>query len=284
MSAVADLSSQIREVTPDEVAHYEEHGWVMLRELVSRALAAELLAAAQEVLEVPKNDWEGNRTKGRLALDGIEPFRSVAFSREMAGVARTLINRVRLTDVDVPIQYHADSLWAKGPGATGTGFHQDDPVRPADRPGVFNMWMALDEVTPDMGALRFLSGMHREGPLGTNIGSEEHAAAMEKLTPAELKERRKLGLLADYPKLTDIYEWSPPFHYQPGDATVHHGWMIHGGPDNTTDRTRWGYILEYLPADTRLFYDGDTRRVSGQNQIRGRLEDHPIVYPEFVGA
>jgi hypothetical protein len=60
-------------------------------------------------------------------------------------------------------------------------------------------------------------------------------------------------------------------------ATVHHGWMIHGGPQNTTDRHRWGYILEYMIADTRFFYDGDQRRTSGMNAIPGREADHPIV-------
>jgi ectoine hydroxylase-related dioxygenase (phytanoyl-CoA dioxygenase family) len=285
MSVVANLSSHIRRVTPDEVAHYEEYGWVMLRELVSRELAAELLAAAKDVLEVPQGDWEGNRTRGRLALEGIEPFRSVAFSAQMADAARTLINRARLSDVDVPIKYHADSLWAKGPGATGTGYHQDDPVRPGDRPGVFNMWLALDEVTPDMGGIRFLNGVHREGPLGTSMGNAMQAEIDAGLDEATRKSEAAKGILAYYPKLTDLYEWSETFHYQPGDATVHHGWMVHGGPDNTSDRHRWGYILEYMPADTRFFYDDDVRRISGVNQQSGLEKDHPVVYtPPAAGA
>jgi ectoine hydroxylase-related dioxygenase (phytanoyl-CoA dioxygenase family) len=277
MSAAENLSEHIRRVTREEVAHYEEYGWVMLRELVSRELIGELLVAAKEVLEVPQGDWEGNRTRGGLVLEGVEPFRSFVLSPQMGEVARALIHRSRLSDVEVPIQYHADSLWAKGPGATGTGYHQDDPVRPGDRPGVFNLWLALDEVTADMGAIRYLSGVHREGPLGTSIGNATEAEADEALDESTRREKAAHGILAYYPKLTEIYEWSPGFHYQPGDATVHHAWMIHGGPQNTTDRHRWGYIVEYMPADTRFFYDGDVRRVSGMEQHPAPEGTNPIV-------
>lgn len=278
MSAIANPDAHIRAVTPDEVAHYEEYGWVMLRELVSRELAAELLEASKKELEVPNGDWEGNRTRGRLALDGIEPFRSVAFSTGMGRAASALIHRSRLSDVEVPVQYHADSLWAKGPGATGTGYHQDEPVRPGDRPGVFNLWLALDEVTSDMGAIRYLSGVHKEGPLGMTGVSAMQEDADAGLDAAARKEKANRGIFNYYPKLTDIYEWSPDFHYQPGDATVHHAWMIHGGPENTTDRHRWGYILEYMPADTRFFYDGDARRTSGMEQHPAPEDTNPIVY------
>lgn len=269
----ADLAAHVRDVTPDEVAHYVEHGWVMLRELVSRELADEMLEAADLALPQPVEKSMGNRTRQPLAPEGVEPFRTIAFSRQMGQVAKTLINRARLSDADVPIQYHSDTLWCKVPGAWGTGYHQDDAVRPGDRPGVFNMWMALDEVTPEMGALRFLTGVHREGPLG-NVRFPELDPSLDEESRRALSER---GVLNFYPKLEQIYEWSPPFHYQPGDATVHHGWMIHGGPKNTTDRQRWGYILEYMPADTEFFFDGETRLRAGMSQHGLPVERFPIV-------
>jgi ectoine hydroxylase-related dioxygenase (phytanoyl-CoA dioxygenase family) len=261
-----DLGGAVREVTPEEVAFYDAHGWVMLRELVSRELCAELLAAGHGVVPPPDEAREGLRARGGLAPEGIEPFRSLVFSCQLALAARALINRGRLSDNDVPIQYHADSLWCKEPSAQGTGYHQDDVVRPGDRAGVFNMWLALDEVTPEMGAMRFLDGVHREGPLGP--------------VWAQSGEDRADGdaMLRYYTKLPELYPWTPPLHYQPGDATVHHAWMVHGGPPNTTDRQRWSYIIEFMPADTQYFFDGDTRRVSRQQQRPLPEESNPIVY------
>lgn len=286
--ASADLVAHIRDVTPDEVSFYQEHGWVMLPQLISRDLVAELLDAAEKIVPPSNALGEGNRTLDDPAVDGAEPFRSVAFSPEMGRVAHDLIQRTRLSDVDVPIQFHSDALWCKEPGGWGTLFHQDDPVRPADRAGVFNLWLALDEVTPEMGAMRFLSGVHREGPLG-NVRSPElrellAEGELGRAKFAELDEstRRRLserGVLDYYPKLTDLYEWSPPFHYEPGDATVHHGWMVHGGPDNTTDRPRWAYILEYMPSDTEFFFDGQTRLRAGMHQHGLPESEFPIVFP-----
>lgn len=272
----ADLGSHIRDVTAAEVAHYEENGWVMLRGLFSRDLAAELLAAAREAVPAAADDANGNRHRQKLSGDNVQPFRSVSWSQEMGRVAHTLINRKRLSDVDVPIQFHSDSVWCKEPGASGTGFHQDDAVRPGDRPGVFNMWMALVNVTPEMGALRFLTGVHREGPLG-HVRPKD--APPPGLTAEQKLERSERGVLNYYPKLTDLYEWSPPFTYEPGDATVHHGSMIHGGPGNTSDQQRWGLIMEYMPADTEFFFDGDTRLRAGMNQHGLPVDEFPIVYP-----
>jgi ectoine hydroxylase-related dioxygenase (phytanoyl-CoA dioxygenase family) len=272
---VEDLGAHIREVTADEVASYEENGWVMLRQLFSPELVAELLEGARVTLAEMENGnrFTGNISLQHLARDGIEPFRTVTLSNEMGRVAHTLINRARLSDVDVPIQYHSDSVWCKEPGASGTGFHQDDSVRPGDRPGVFNMWMALDEVTPDMGALRFLTGVHREGPLG-----HVRRPIDPRLDEETKRTRSELGVLNYYPKLTDIYEWSPPFHYQPGDATVHHGSMIHGGAMNSSDRQRWGLIMEYMPADTKYFFEDETRLRAGMNQHGLPEATFPIVY------
>jgi hypothetical protein len=56
-------------------------------------------------------------------------------------------------------------------------------------------------------------------------------------------------VLERYPKLKELYPLSPPFHYQPGDASVHHGYTIHGTPLNRTDKPRWSYIPTYVPAD-----------------------------------
>jgi ectoine hydroxylase-related dioxygenase (phytanoyl-CoA dioxygenase family) len=125
--------------------------------------------------------------------------------------------------------------------------------------GELQFWLALDEVTPEMGAMRFLSGVHREGPLGAGaIGA-----------PGE-------DLLAQYPKLCDVYEFSPPFHYRPGDATVHHGYMVHGAPPNLSDRPRCSYIFSYTPADTR-WWNG---RVRNWGSERKTLSDdsNPVVY------
>ena len=42
-----EIESVLREVTEEEVAFYQEYGWVMLKQLVHRDFATELLRAAK---------------------------------------------------------------------------------------------------------------------------------------------------------------------------------------------------------------------------------------------
>ena len=58
---------------------------------------------------------------------------------------------------------------------------------------------------------------------------------------------------------------------------MHHGFTIHGGPANSTDKPRWSYLFSYTPADTR-YWNG---RSSNWGSKRQRLGDEecPIVYP-----
>jgi hypothetical protein len=259
-----EVLSEIREVTDEEVGFFAENGWVMLREFYSRDLAAELLRVAREVVEPGEKDPRFKQ-KWDVARLGIEPFPSIAWGSGMGQAAHRLVNRKRLTDREVPTRALGDVVWGREGGCKGIAYHQDSSLGSADRIGFVNMWVALDEVTPEMGAMRFVTGSHREGPLGIPESS------------AEADERG--ALLAAYPKLLDLYEWSPPFHYQPGDATVHQGWTIHGSPTNETDRERWSYISSYAPADTR-YRDG---KPDDPPENRGTtLSDdtaYPVVYP-----
>jgi ectoine hydroxylase-related dioxygenase (phytanoyl-CoA dioxygenase family) len=269
---------EMREITDDELAQYEEDGWVMLRELISRELAAELLTAAQELRETVRSstDFEPAEHGGRqvrtsdwVAFEAsfaetfpsfqarkirVEPFRSLTFGEAAGRTAHRIMNRGRLTDESIGVRYLEDALLYKPPGepevdAFKMGYHQDQPTFGVDRGGGFNLWIAIDEVRPEQGAMRFLTGSHREGSLG----------------PAG-------GLLARYPKLLDVYDLSPPFHYQPGDATVHNSYTIHGTPPNRADKPRWSYVPTYIPADCEIIED------TGLG-LQEADERFPLVYP-----
>lgn len=249
----ADIAAHIREVTDEEVAFYEKYGWVKLDGLISPDFAAELLRVGIEKSGDPAA-WNALAPK-----PDAEPFRSLVFGDLMGRNAARLVNRRRLTDDEVPLRYRADHFVKRDPGGErGTPYHQDSAEHGSDRVGELQFWLALDEVTPEMGAMRFLSGVHREGPLGAGaLGQND--------------------LLVQYPKLAELYELSPPFHYQPGDATVHHGYMIHGAPPNTSDRARWSYIFSYTPADTR-WWNGEVRNW-GSERLPLQDEKNPVAYP-----
>src|SRR5438105_3736487 len=97
-TAESDVLSEVREVTDEEVAFFDEHGWVMLRGLFSTDLAARLLEAAETLTREPEGTAaEGSRSRRPLARAGLEPFPTVAWGGPMATAAHRLINRAKLT-------------------------------------------------------------------------------------------------------------------------------------------------------------------------------------------
>ena len=255
-----EIEAVLREVTDEEVAFYQEHGWVMMKQLLTRDFAGKLLHVGQEWMESNGTDMGRRKRAPGLARQEDTPFRSLMFSARMARNATRLVNRKRLKGVDVPLRYRTDILQQRNPGCAGAPYHQDSSEHGSDRVGELQFWMALAEVTPEMSAMRFVSRSHREGPLGAVLNDSEG------------------DLLEQLPNLTSVLELSPPFHYQPGDCTVHHGYTVHGGPNNTTDKVRWSYLFSYSPADTR-YWNGSAGNWGSQ---RTPLDDshHPIAYPQ----
>jgi hypothetical protein len=268
--SIVEAKDAVREVTPEEVAFYRENGWVKLDRLVHPDVVAQMLdwgrreragleaASASDTASQVRD--HGIWTEWRFVAtdDKREPFRSVALCREMGRNAQLLIGR------DVPVRYWYDLVAVKIPaGRAGasdrTGYHQDLPNHPQDRIGTLTIWIALDDVSPEQGSMRFVSGSHREGPLGRGASDQ----------------------LEEYPSLLDRLAMSPPLHLHPGDATVHDGLTVHGAPANTGTNERWSFILDYFPDDVR--YNGspykrtdDLALVPGERFVHERF---PIIYP-----
>ena len=282
--AEPEVEAVVRQVTDEEVAHYCEFGWVMLRELVAPAFAAEMLATAARQPDAA----------GHPALAGVEPFRSFMFSHRMSSNAAKLANRRRLKGVDVPMRWRQDSLRAGGvtkakrqppstdPHGYGANYHQDSCEHGSDRVGELQFWLALDEVTPAMGPMRFINRSHREGPLGS-VGDK---------SPGVLPGYRGSGnILEQYPLAPEVLGISSPeeTHYRRGDVTVHHGYCAHGSINNTTGRDRLSYLFAYSPADTRYWLNEDTgvAAVNGLPRLHARDElANPVIcrpVPLLVG-
>ena len=101
----AEVEAVVREVTDEEVAHYHEYGWVMMRGLVEPAFAAEMLRALRDT---------GADFGAHPARFGVEPFRSFMFSRRMSSNAAKLVNRIRIKGVDVPMRWRQDAATPTG--------------------------------------------------------------------------------------------------------------------------------------------------------------------------
>ena len=158
-----------------------------------------------------------------------------------------------------PLRHWSDSIMCKagGQGAKSrpTYFHQDWPTTPIDRPFGAGFWIALDEISPEMGSLQYLSGSFREGSLG-RIAADPH------------------GDRAACPWLFDKYEVAPAPHLQPGDALLHHWLTFHAASPNATARDRWAWSKQVVAADA--LYTGAQMHQTDELGLRPwEVLDHP---------
>jgi ectoine hydroxylase-related dioxygenase (phytanoyl-CoA dioxygenase family) len=85
-----------------------------------------------------------------------------------------------------------------------------------------NIWIALVDLTPEMGTMQFLSRSHRAGMLGRYFNR-----------------RDDVTLIDEHPWVLDEFEMSPPISLKAGDATVHDMNVIHAAPANSSNTPRW---------------------------------------------
>jgi len=270
----ATIETPVRAVTDDEITSYQRDGWAKLPGLIPVEVAAQMLEVGRAYLadNPPASGAQGLdlpmwREWRYLARDvGQEPFRSVAYS------ARLGENLSRLEGHGGGIRYWKDTVSCKLPaGATGgstvTGWHQDFPAHPMDRLGGGTFWIALDVVDEEQGAMTFLSGSHRAGPLGRTFTNGPKGGGRDQI--------------GENPWLLEQYPSSGPVALQPGDATVHHPLTVHGTGLNSTGRERWAFIVFYGAAEA-LYTGASYPATDGLGLEVDKPFDHPayaIVWP-----
>lgn len=261
-TTVGNVGAHVREVTDDEVRAFHEQGWVRLPGLMSSELAGGLLvrlkrATGLDYDELPEDHPDAQEVARRIREDGIfkifslprlqdEAVWNIVASRALGEASARLsgVRPMRLVTDQVIIklpEWTSGQDLIKGPGnlvyTSQTPWHQDFCSLPWDRAGGIQFWLALTEITPEMGAIQYLTGSHREPPLG----------AVQ--YPSE---RQSLEIA--HPELWEKYEVSPQHHFQAGDVIAHDSLVVHYAEPNRTNRLRWVYTSYRIPADT--LYNG----------------------------
>jgi ectoine hydroxylase-related dioxygenase (phytanoyl-CoA dioxygenase family) len=182
-----------------------------------------------------------------------------------------LLHQIVPTDVRA-VRYWTDNIFIKEPKGHGsydgpTPWHQDFQIGGGtveDRVSKVNFWIALNDIPPERGSMRFFSGSQRLGIL----------------SPRDIPDNKTMVDL--YPMLPEWCPISEPLHMRPGDATIHHPVLVHCAPQNTTKEARWSYDLIYIHPDAR---PNGVIVPSSEDKAREPLDpsrpfDRPIVYEE----
>ncbi|MCW5624647.1 MAG: phytanoyl-CoA dioxygenase family protein [Burkholderiales bacterium] len=146
------------------------------------------------------------------------------------------------------------------PAKTGreVPWHQDGeywPIRPL---ATCSAWIALDDVDPQNGCMRYIPGSHGAGSI------HPHREAM--------REDRALGFELE-PTAFDETR-SADDCLEAGQFSLHDVFLIHGSLHNRSDRRRAGFVVRYMPATSR--YDRGIDREQMQGGVAFSLSQRPI--------
>jgi hypothetical protein len=229
-----------REITPEEVEHYREFGWVMLRKFIDPAMIAKMLAKAKGVMgedgdSNPPYGFDQPYFNAQAAYGFQDPEIRPSFfgfgRAAKALMARQNGTGVRLfNDNFVPKLPAAKKTRNQGNGPTS--FHQDFITFAVDRTGGLTFWVPFEAYGPEAGTMSFLNGSHKLGVLGN-------------YTSYDGQDIRDV-----WPELRACEE-SEQMVYEVGDVTAHNHLTVHGAGSNQMDRPRWAYIILPQPADAR---------------------------------
>lgn len=124
-------------------------------------------------------------------------------------------------------------LFIKEPDATKyVSWHQDSTYWTLDPQELFTVWLALDDVPVESGALQYVPGSHRLDQVRhIETYAESNVLSRGQTVDLEIKKAD----IVDVP-------------LRAGEASLHHALLVHGSQPNCSSQRRLGLAMRYIPA------------------------------------
>ncbi len=285
MPLARPASAAVHTPTEKEIEIFERDGVVCLRGVFDLAWIELLREAVEHAMARPSvlAKEYGQRGTGRFFGDynmwkRFPAFRRFTCESPAAGIVAALMR-------SAGVHLYNEHLLVKEPGSTDapTPWHHDFPYFRLTGAQICSMWVGLDRVTLETGAMSFVRGSHRWGKI---------------FRPSQFRNGRAAEPGGDYADLPDIdsergrYDIIS-YDLEPGDCTVHHALTLHaaGGNRSATvrrralsiryagDDARW-YARSFAPEEDGAAYvqlDRDVALLTGE---RLNEPNFPAVWPK----
>lgn len=240
----------------------ERFDMAVMKEMVredqsARPLQEEYLSEGQGMFFYDVAAWKSDR--------GV---REVAFDSRLPELVSDLLGARYLN-------FWEDTTFVKAPHTRQkTAFHQDLAYFQIDGEQCVIVWIALDPVTQESGAMQYVRGSHKWGETyAPNVFISQ--------TPFRSSPEKRCPDIEAEPAKYDIVS----FDVEPGDVIIHHVKTVHGSGGNRSDNWRRAVSFRYCGDEVRyLDRPGAIQQVGVAHDLNDgdRLfsEDYPVVWPK----
>jgi hypothetical protein len=229
--------SRERPLTAEQVADFQREGFLVIQ---TPQIGAEELTWCRQLLMGMLTNGEG-RSAGRN-LDLVQPDDGQGDAKTLPTVLQPSLYATELRKLSFRSTALAIARQLLGPDASFAGdhtiykpphkgaatpWHQDEAfTEPVFEFEDLSIWIALNDTTPENGAMAYIPGSHKGGVLPHRVFGGEKGNTIECYE----------GFDPDSAVICPL---------PPGAMTIHHCRTVHGAGVNNSDGPRLGYILQF---------------------------------------
>lgn len=140
-----------------------------------------------------------------------------------------------------------DQIWAKPPGSPPLAYHRDSPYFMFTPNDVATVWIAFDDMAPELGPLEYVKGSHRWGD--GRWGSSQNFFQGDGGKALLYSAAERAGIDAQ------SLEYHSMAGLKAGGLSIHDGRTWHGSGQNKSSFPRRGIGLHFVPVHVRWTVD-----------------------------
>ncbi|RED43757.1 phytanoyl-CoA dioxygenase family protein [Aestuariispira insulae] len=224
----------------EEIAQgYDREGYVGGIDILSGSEAANHRA----ILEEMENRHGALHYKAKIHTIMQSPF-------ELATHPRVLDVVEALIGPDI-LLYNVEYIIKEPKAPAHVSWHQDLTYWGLSHDDQVSLWLALSPASAESGCMRIIPGSHRQGRKDHHVTRDENNVLLQGQTVHGVPEAEAV--------LCPL---------NPGQASFHHGWVLHASMPNLSDDRRIGLNAQFLaPHVKQIKHDRDTAMlVRGQDR------------------
>jgi ectoine hydroxylase-related dioxygenase (phytanoyl-CoA dioxygenase family) len=227
-------------ISDEQRADFERDGVICLRGMIEPALLSVLAEGIDSCLEHPGpkgRNFNSKDTPGRFAGDVFiwtfdDAMRQFLLSSPLAEIAAKFMGSNTAAHM-------LDQMFVKEPHTPSRSpWHQDQTYMYADGEQLISIWVAVDPVTVESGAVEWVKGSHKSGALYQATGFD----------PNITYETDDYDVLPDIEADRSSYD-IVAYETQPGDIVINHLRTLHAAPGNDTTLRRRAVAYRFTGDD-----------------------------------
>ena len=242
---------QGEKVSTQNLSYYNEKGFLIAEDLLSRIEIAEIKKEAVEIFRGKRGNVEGIVKLNENASDFevLKNYIAIHFPHKISlkiqdYVLHSKIASILTSIISSNVKCMQSMLFVKGPGKPGQSWHQDEYYIPTRDRSLTGVWIAVDDAEIENGCLWVVPGSHKDMPV-----------------------KRRIPYTGDQYGDVDLCELDPfsekdaiAVEVKRGSIVFFNGYLFHSSLRNETkDRFRTALVSHYMSAESLLPWDWDGR-------------------------